>query len=252
MALKPPKTLEKVVTMLIPPACREEVVGDMHERYASTGQYILEAIQVIPMVVASRIRRTADPQVVLLESLALFFAFLVGGWYQEGTFAFLYADGGFLMVAIPCTMILLGIVLADAYATPGRRSPLKSMWGLILGLGAACIAESVLTGIRPQLVMPGWMMFYGSIIAVLLVSSLRILFPPVADRPLGAGGPAFWLKHEGNSSGTARAAVDVIRSIGFIVAIGFIGTWMGGPSLGKPLVMVLAMILVVREVNRKR
>jgi hypothetical protein len=241
MQPEPPEMIEKIVGILIPPACREEVLGDLHERYTSTGQYILEAIQVIPMVLLSRISRTADPQVLLVEALALFLSYMVGGWYQDRTLAFLYADGGSLKLALPCAMILLGIVLEDAYATPGKRSSLKALRGLIFGLGTACFGEAALSAMRSRLAMPGWLMFYGSVIALLAVSVVRILFPPITDRPLGAGGPAFWLKHASEPSVNASIVIAAIVVLGICI---------GRPSLGKFVVMA-AVVLAVREWSRR-
>ena len=243
--------IEKIVGILIPPACREEVLGDLHERYTSTGLYILEALHVIPMVLFSRIRRTADAQVVLAEFLALCLSFVVGGYYQDRAFSFLFRDGGLMSVALPCALVLVCLVLDDAYAMPGRRSPLKAMRGLVLGLVAASISQAWLSAMGSSLALPRSILLYASPIALLLISAVRILFPPVADRPLGASGPAYWLKQDGGSSGTARAAIEVFKSIGMIVLVAFLGTWMGGPALGRPVIVFAAMILVVREVIRR-
>ena len=90
----PPKTTEAIVAWLVPPACREHVVGDLHERYTSRGQYIAEAVCTIPLVVASRIRRTTDPQVLLMEAFALYLSFLGVAWKLDG--ALLYEQWGYL------------------------------------------------------------------------------------------------------------------------------------------------------------
>ena len=63
------KRLEAIVGFLIPPSCRESVAGDLRERNLSDGDYIIEAAATIPLVVWSRIRRTTDPRVLLLEGL---------------------------------------------------------------------------------------------------------------------------------------------------------------------------------------
>ena len=36
MRLRPSKTAEAIVALFLPPACREEVLGDLHERYRSS------------------------------------------------------------------------------------------------------------------------------------------------------------------------------------------------------------------------
>ena len=38
------KTAEAIVAVFVPPACREEVLGDLHERYRSPGQYGVDAV----------------------------------------------------------------------------------------------------------------------------------------------------------------------------------------------------------------
>ena len=45
----PPKTFEALVAVLVPPACREEVLGDLHERYGSPRQYGLDAASTVPL-----------------------------------------------------------------------------------------------------------------------------------------------------------------------------------------------------------
>ena len=245
----PPKAIEKVVGVLLPPASREEVLGDLYERCTSTDQYILDALRVLPMVILSRIRRTTDPQVRFMEALALYLSYTGGAWYQDR--AFFYEDHGFLRLAIPSLMVLLGLILEDAYAVPGRRVPLRAVRGLVLGLGVAFLGQIVLSRLYPALALPLWILFYGSTICLPLTSAIRILFPPVTDRPVGASGPADWLKHEGVPSAVGPGAIAVIKSLGFIGVIFFLGVWIGGPSLGKPLAMTSVLLLVLRELNRK-
>jgi len=55
----PSKTAEAIVAIFVPPACREEVLGDLHERYRSPGQYAMDAVRTVPFVVYSRILRTS-------------------------------------------------------------------------------------------------------------------------------------------------------------------------------------------------
>jgi hypothetical protein len=68
----PSKTTVAVVAFLIPPACREEVLGDLHERFQSPSQYVADALFTITLIILSRIRRTADVEILLLQSFALY------------------------------------------------------------------------------------------------------------------------------------------------------------------------------------
>src|SRR5579875_1940864 len=111
MASDPPKIVERLLSLLLPPACREEVMGDMYESCDSLGEYIRQAIRVVPMVIFSRMRRTADAQVLLMQSAALYLSFLAAAWSQGKTF--LVQNSGLMKLAIPCAWAVFGLVLAD-------------------------------------------------------------------------------------------------------------------------------------------
>ena len=143
MCSGPSKAAEAIVAVFVPPACREEVLGDLHERYSSRRQYGLDALRTVPLVIISRMRRTADPQVLLIQAFALYASFLGAAWLKAG--ALLREEWGLLRLAVPAGMAMLGLILEDTYADSGRQSPLK----LIRGPRArtrisACIARRVL------------------------------------------------------------------------------------------------------------
>jgi hypothetical protein len=180
----PPKTTEAIVAWLVPPACREHVVGDLHERYTTRGQYIAEAVCTIPLVVASRIRRTTDPQVLLMEAFALYLSFLGVAWKLDG--ALLYEQWGYLRLAIPAAVALATLKLEDAYATPGTRRPLTPILQSTFSFSIVCLFEAALMAIDPRWAVPLRILIYGGAIAIVLVSTLRMLFPPFDTRPRNA------------------------------------------------------------------
>ncbi len=53
----PPRLLETIAGLLLPQAVREQVLGDLHERYVSPLQYISDVIRTVPWVMASGLRR---------------------------------------------------------------------------------------------------------------------------------------------------------------------------------------------------
>jgi len=181
----PPRTTEAIVAFLVPPACREHVVGDLHERYTTRGQYIAEAVCTIPLVVASRIRRTTDPQVLLMEAFALYISFLGVAWKLDGT-SFLYEQWGYVRLAIPAAVALATLKLEDAYANPGKRSPLTPILQSTFSFSIVCLFEAALLAIDPRWAVPLRIMLYGGAIGIVLVSTLRMLFPPVDSRPRNA------------------------------------------------------------------
>ena len=80
----PSRFAEAVVGLLLPPACREHVLGDLHERYQSPQQYWPEAIRTVPLVILSRIRRTTDIVVLLMEICTTYMSFFVAAWQLGG------------------------------------------------------------------------------------------------------------------------------------------------------------------------
>ena len=130
----PPRSLETAIGFLIPPACREEVLGDLHERFTGLGHYIRDALFTVPFVIASRIRRTTDPAVILMEALAVYLSFLVAAWYLDRSL--LSDPSRFWRLAIPVVAMVVALVLRDAYATP----VIRLQWEPVLrpALGAGC------------------------------------------------------------------------------------------------------------------
>ena len=176
----PPKMMEKVIAILIPPACREEIVGDLHERYHDRRQYCMEALLTLPLVIYSRIRRTTCPGVLLLEGLALYLAFSASALYT-GQFQVLMEQAGYLKLAAPMLAALLSMVVVDAYAGAVTR--------LFLGpvLAFAILLSSGVHSTNTELAFPSFrMILFGSMVGMLLVTALRLLFAPGDHRPTGA------------------------------------------------------------------
>ena len=245
----PPKAIETIVAILIPPASREEVLGDLHERCTSTVQYVLDALGVLPLVIMSRIRRTTDSQVVLMQAFVLYLSYLGAAWFQDKSL--LREDRALLRLAITPALILAFVILEDAYASPGKRSSLKTMRGLILGIVAAWLVQLMLTSMHSALALPPLIEFAGSSVCLLLGSAVRLFFPPITDRPAGANGPALWLKHGGGEPDIAGAATATLKSLGLIVGLALLGAWIGGTSLMRSLIWLSAIALLLREVGRR-
>jgi hypothetical protein len=186
----PSKIAETIVGYLLPPACREEILGDMRERYRSGWGHFVEALQVVPLVIYSRICRTTDAVVVLMEVACLYTGFvIVAKWVDP---MLISADSGLARLAIPPAVVLAVISLADAYSDPQRRRPLKPLFAPTLGFAVAYIEQSMYR----QWSLPALVFAWGSGTGLLLVSTLRLAFPPITDRPQAANAPAFWQKLE--------------------------------------------------------
>jgi hypothetical protein len=180
----PSKVAEAVVGFLIPPACREHVLGDLHERYRSPSQYLADVLSAVPCVIISRIRRTTDPQVLLMEAFALYLSFVGVAWISGQ--AFLYEPLGLLRLAIPTAVSLVALVFVDAYADPRKPSPVKQMLQTALGIGFALLSQATFWATDPDFAVPLRIMLYGAGASLVLVSALRIFFAPGDNRPRGA------------------------------------------------------------------
>jgi len=247
----PSKTAEAIVAVLVPPARREEVLGDLQERYTSPRQYTLDALHTVPLVIISRMCRTADPQILLIQAFALYVSFLGAAWLRGG--AVLSEPWGLLRLAIPAAMAMLGLILDDTYANPGRRSALSLARGPLLGLVLALASQEMFWISDPDLAIPRWIAFYGCAMSLLLSSAVRMLFPPVTGQLLGANAPALGLKQTGASRGGPQAIIRVLKGISAILAVAIVGTWMAERSVPpKAWIAVLLLVLLIAYQVSKR
>jgi hypothetical protein len=219
----PPRAAEAIVAILLPPACREEVIGDLHERYQSRLQYAADLLRAVPLVILSRIRRTADPQLVLTQVMALYVSFSGAAWLRGGTL--LREQWGLVRLAIPVAMILLGLILDDAYAVPGTRSALSLIRGPLVGIGLALASQELLSRGNPDLALPRWIAYYGCAMSFALSSALRFLFPPVTSQPLSTNAPLLWLKRTGGSVEIPARVVRAIKAAGLLLILAIAILW---------------------------
>jgi hypothetical protein len=235
----PSKAAEMVVGTLLPPACREEVLGDLHERYMSPEQYFFDAIRTVPLIILSRIRRTADPQVLLMHAFALYLSFAGAAWLMDR--ALLGSERGLLCLAMPAAMVILGITLEDAYAKPVPRAALGLTRGPAAGIALAVFVQSLFRINQSPFAIPTWIVLDACGMGLLLCSAIRLLFPPLTNQLQGAKVPADWLKRSGVTFGPR--VILVLKSIAALVAIALCGTWLSDLS-GLPLPRVISILML--------
>src|ERR1700689_2863217 len=120
-----------------------------------------------------------------MEAIALYLSFVGVAWIS-GQSAFLYKPWGLLRLAIPGAIVLIALVLADAYADPAKRSAIKPMLQTALCIGLAFLSQATFWATDPDLAVPVRIMLFGGGISLVLVSSLRTFFPKDDNRPRGA------------------------------------------------------------------
>ncbi len=209
MRAVPRRRLEALVGLLVPPACREPVLGDLHERYKSTGGYLLDAARTVPHVIASQVRRTTDRRFALVAALALYAAFVAAGRLFEGE-RFLYEQPGFLRLAIPAAAALAGLALGGAYAGVQRGSLREWIGTAVLTAAFAFLSQGLVAAVQPEWVLPPWVLLSGTAASVFMTPVRWMLAradeKKLREAPLGGG-----LAPREEIPGRARAFETKIR-----------------------------------------
>ena len=137
----PSRRLECVLSALLPPACREHVLGDLSECAETRGQYIGVFIAILPKVVWSATRRTLrwGTGVGLMAGLSAV-ALAIAALVTRGP---ALPEMEWLRWVAPWTVWIAGCALAAAYGAAGTR--LWSGWGVLLSLIAA-VGTAALSG----------------------------------------------------------------------------------------------------------
>jgi len=185
----PPKFLESVVRRLLPPAVREQVLGDLHERYESPLRYIADAASVVPAAIFSQLRRSTPIPFRLLEALIIYISIFAGA---RVPFEFDRPPDSSQMALL--TMVALaGLVWHDIYyvrppelevITELKRDfpwlkwiPLRPVRELYTAMFLPCLVLDIVgllgPSVRALLNLPRGMHLLGLIIASILISSLR-------------------------------------------------------------------------------
>jgi hypothetical protein len=185
----PSKIAETLVYWLLPPVCREEIIGDMRERNQSSRQYLIEAVGTVPSAIYSRILRTTDAVLILMEAVSVYTLFVMSAWWLDHEL--LFREFGYARLAVPPAIFMAVIMVTDAYSDPKKRWPLKPLFGPTLGFALTYVMELNQSGALPVSVLS-----WGGTFSVLIVSTLRLKFAPVTEQPQAAKIPAFWQKLE--------------------------------------------------------
>jgi len=252
MPPRPPRILEAFFALWIPPACREEVLGDFCERYSGPARYILLAIRTIPLVILSRLRRVTEAPVLFMQALLVYGCYLAAAFYRDS--AFLYSPYGLLRTALPLVPFLLISVFFDVYSGPAK-SPSRMAGRVAFAAVAAFLAMARFAcgnnSVCLARTLPYWMDLLGSAAALLLVTAVLVLFRSNPDIARAAG-PAHWLKQTPAPVALSRSTLSAFVTI-VLVAAGAICLLSAGVKPGV-LGGLIAFFLILGPwgINRKR
>ena len=135
MEARPPALMQAVVRLLIPPACREHVLGDLCERYRSRRQYVFEALTTIPAVVASRIRRTSSVGLLAMQAIGVCVAF----WKST--------PSGLVEMVTSAAGALIMLVARDAYRSSVQAWPRTAAIDALAAVAGAVAVQGVVAAV---------------------------------------------------------------------------------------------------------
>lgn len=179
-----PRSLERGIGWLVPPASREHVLGDLAELYRSPGQYLWDALSVLPGVILGQIRRTTDPPRMLALTLVL-----VG---------MLHTRGATMMGALlPALLVLLTQVIRHAYFPCVSRVSFgvalrRALIDMGLVAGAVLLCEGLVAVWAPAWLLPAvvFKLSLPSFCVLHFVAHLQnpagMIWPPPSARPMSA------------------------------------------------------------------
>jgi hypothetical protein len=175
----PPQFAEDFVGWLLPPACREEVLGDLFESCENPAQYTRSALAVIPRVIFSQIRRNTDSFVFLLTAGALAYSFIAGSTGMSPELAH-----PLLRLAIPFVPALLSLLLCNGFAPAEERRLRAVTFDIVVAMAAAALTQLVLLVIlQRNLMLPGWCPSQETALSWVAIILLRAIFPPGVKVP---------------------------------------------------------------------
>jgi sugar transferase (PEP-CTERM system associated) len=112
---------------------------------------------------------------------------LAAYWTVDAADVFLLDEGGMVSLCIVTAVIMAVLYFHDLYETYRIQSRIQLMQQFSMALGVAFLAQALFNyGRSTVLVMPKWTMMYGSLMALILVPSWRMLFSNVVMAAVGA------------------------------------------------------------------
>ena len=244
MSNRPPEMISKLVYALVPPANREHVLGDLNERNASTGQYLLEALRALPFLILSRLRRTTHPLGLLLVGSFLYWA---GVWGNQ--------QSSWVAALIPTLLTLVVLALRDVYRGAYEKWVRVAAVDIVLAASCVLLSQAVLFLAAPQWQLTrvtqavGFPLGFAILFAMRLQTPTGFYQPPTFARSLSRQElRAEITRYEA----TIRRAVRVEIVACIAVAVIFFGMMWAAPTVNRigGAIIVLAALFIWRFLYR--
>src|SRR6266446_5592001 len=125
---------------------------------------------------------------ILSETILVFSCYILAAyWIQDiSPDIFLLDDGGWWHIGVVVMVILLGLYFHDLYENYRIRSRILLVQQLCLVLGIAFLLQAFLSYARWDILLPKWLMVYGSVLVLVALPLWRIAFTRVVWKALGS------------------------------------------------------------------
>jgi hypothetical protein len=162
----PPRKLESLAGILIPPASREHALGDLAEGSRTSREYLANLASILPRVVWCQIRRRARLGGIIFNAVLTMIALTIA-LNPAGPFGAGQSTVG--RAAVPWALWVIGCALAAAYGPvdrPTRSNPWLFALTVCVALGSAAILGVPVAAVAIGL---------GSMLGIILVLSMPFL-----------------------------------------------------------------------------
>ena len=125
---------------------------------------------------------------VVSEILLLFGCYIAAGYFtvEEPQDVFLTVDNGLWRIALVVAVVMVGLYFNDLYDDFRIKSRILLVQQVSVMLGLAFVLQSALSYARSDLLLPKWVMAYGSAAVLVMLPTWRILFAGVVSKALGS------------------------------------------------------------------
>jgi lipopolysaccharide/colanic/teichoic acid biosynthesis glycosyltransferase len=125
---------------------------------------------------------------VISDAVLLFSCYLFAAWLTIDIplVTFLFEQNGYWHIAFVMAVIMLGLYFNDLYENYQVRSRIELIQQFCLALGIAFLLQSLISYAQWGVLLPKYVMVYGSVLALIVVPLWRMFFTALASSSLGA------------------------------------------------------------------
>jgi sugar transferase (PEP-CTERM system associated) len=125
---------------------------------------------------------------VISETVLVFTCYVLAAYWtlEFSTDVFLMEEGGIWHIGLVVGLVILGLYFSDLYEDYRVPSRIALIQHYCLVLGCAFIFQALLSYGRWNVILPKYMMLYGSLLVLIAAPTWRLLFTHAVSKAMGA------------------------------------------------------------------